>query len=61
MGDTKGTWYLSSDKIRIYNCLWISFKKWTKIIFSRKPGEYVPLLVDIDLKKEVNGYPQLWV
>ncbi len=48
MGDTKGTWYLSSDKSQeFYNVYGLALKKWTKIIFSRKkPGEYVPLLVD---------------
>ncbi len=58
MGDTKGTWYLSSDKSQeFYNVYGLALKNGQKLSLAEKPGEYVPLLVDIDLKKEVNGYP----
>ncbi len=40
-----------------YNVYGLALKNGQKLSLAEKPGEYVPLLVDIDLKKEVNGYP----
>ncbi len=54
MGDTKGTWYLSSDKSQeFYNVYGLALKNGQKLSLAEKPGEYVPLLVDIDLKKKL--------
>ncbi len=54
----KGTWYLSSDKSQeFYNVVGLALKNGQKLSLAEKPGEYVPLVSRIDLKKEVNGYP----
>jgi phage/plasmid-associated DNA primase len=58
MGDVKGSWYLSSDKSsEFYRAYANALEKGEKISIAEKPGEFVPLLVDIDIKKEVDGKP----
>lgn len=58
MGDVKGCWYLSSEKNQEFYHLYSQLlKQKTKISIAEKPGEFVPLLVDIDLKKESSDSP----
>lgn len=58
MGAKTGTWYLSSDKSQdFYDAYAKACEEGTKLSIAEKPGEFVPLLVDIDLKREVQGKP----
>ncbi len=63
MGDTKGTWYLSSDKSQeFYNVYGLALKNGQKLSLARKTWRILyHLLVDIYLKKKLMVIPNLWV
>ncbi|CCV02475.1 DNA primase [Armadillidium vulgare iridescent virus] len=55
MGDKRGTWYLTSGATEKFFSEYSNTFETEKICLAEKPGAFVPLLIDVDIKKEIEG------